>query len=690
MRNNYFKLIFIIILCLSFSNIAISQESSITGYPTNYGVFILIKQAPPKDVIGYNIYRRQKGEKEFLKINEDIIKIDLTEEDVQKILGEDGYFKLKVELKVKDFQQFKEKIKKVGFFLILKYIELFPIASDGRNCFKDSGVEKGKTYEYVLSEIYKEGKETKLEKDIISVKVEPKKLPKPLEIKGYAGENSARLEWKAGKEFGGMMEGEELFTNPVGVNIYKRKEGQEKWEKKKIIAMPPVGEKEETKKDLRTYVDTNLINGIPYYYKLTYYNLVGDESEETDIVQVIPVDKSSPLPPDGLNVKMAENKVQLVWKSNLEEDISHYNIYRSYDAVDFEKTNEQPVKDLEFFDEKLKGGKTHWYYITAVDYSKNESSKSAVLMTIVPDKQPPTPVQLLKVEGKKKEIELQWEKSSVDDLDGYAIYKGSKEDDLVEIATVTSEETKYIDKNLGSGWQIYYAVRVIDRSSNRSGMSNILKAKTIDDEPPAEPVGFSLEESTDYIKLLWTENREQDVAGYKIYRKESNKEDFISIYTAKKGEINYEDKEIKKGIIYSYYITAYDNDNNESEKSEILHSKILDLQPPKTPESFKCYLTKKYLIFTWDKNEEEDLDGYFIYEFDEKEDKYIRINKEPIKDNIYVHQPSTTTYKISATDMSGNESNKSINIYPADQPLPDELKEKLEKMGIKLDEQEKE
>jgi len=677
-------------LILSFLSIVFSQELPISGYPTNYGVFLLIKQEPPKGVIGYNIYRREKGG-EFLKINEDILKIELTEEEVKKILSEDTYFKLKVELEAKDFVQFKEKIKKKGLLVILKYLELFPLVFEGRCYFKDLTAEKGKTYEYIISEIYKDGSEAELEKEILSVKVEPKKLPKPEELKGYAGENSAKLEWKAGKEFSGMMEGEEMFTSPVGVNIYKRKEGEEKWEKKKIIPLPPAGEKEEEKKDLRTHLDTNLVNGIPYYYKLTSYNLAGEESEETDIIKIVPVDKSPPLAPEGVTAKIVENKLKLVWKANLEEDLSHYNIYRSYDSVKFEKINEAPVKGLEFVDEKAEGGKTLWHYITAVDYSGNESNKSEVVMTIVPDIQPPKPVKLIKAEGKKGEIEIEWEKSAETDLDGYAIYKGNKEDNLTEIATVLPENTKYVDKNQSSGVETYYAVVVIDKSTNRSKFSNILKARTIDDEPPEAPTGVALEESMEYIKLSWMENSEPDLAGYKIYRKSATEKEFMPIYTAQKGEKEFVDKEIKKAILYSYYITAYDNDKNESEKSEELTGRILDLQPPTTPKNFKCYLTKKYLVFTWDKIEEEDVAGYFIYVFEDKKDAYVRINKEPIKEILYVTEnlsPNALyqTYKISAVDFSDNESNKSVNIYPTEEPLPKAIKEKLKEMGIKLEE----
>ncbi|MEA1987525.1 MAG: hypothetical protein U9N76_08575 [Candidatus Marinimicrobia bacterium] len=93
-------------------------------------------------------------------------------------------------------------------------------------------------------------------------------------------------------------------------------------------------------------------------------------------------------------------------------------------------------------------------------------------------------------------------------------------------------------------------------------------------ETGINPVG-----STDAISIQWEANSEEDLAGYKIYRAadtSSNQElDFSKIHTASVNFVSpiatateYIDYDVSLKIKYFYYLTAFNQSDNESEHSD--------------------------------------------------------------------------------------------------------------------------
>ncbi len=104
-----------------------------------------------------------------------------------------------------------------------------------------------------------------------------------------------------------------------------------------------------------------------------------------------------------------------------------------------------------------------------------------------------------------------------------------------------------------------------------SNESQPVTITTTDVFPPAAPSGlqaaFSGSMQQLFIDLAWTPNSEPDLAGYNIYRRSSDEQQFQKLNTALLKEPAYRDKAVQPGTKYFYAVTAVDLRNNESPKS---------------------------------------------------------------------------------------------------------------------------
>ena len=98
--------------------------------------------------------------------------------------------------------------------------------------------------------------------------------------------------------------------------------------------------------------------------------------------------------------------------------------------------------------------------------------------------------------------------------------------------------------------------------------------------PPYQPtLIYELKNNSIYLKWTKPEEGSYPINGYLLYKKIGDNEWFL----LKNFDINtleYLDSDIKSGLIYSYYIQAFDSQNNFSEKSNIINIFIKDIMPP--------------------------------------------------------------------------------------------------------------
>ncbi|MBA7697670.1 hypothetical protein ES703_106338 [subsurface metagenome] len=118
----------------------------------------------------------------------------------------------------------------------------------------------------------------------------------------------------------------------------------------------------------------------------------GGERGKPDKPPKPPKDRTPPAAPTDLTAAAdGENQINLSWNENTEDDLDHYNVYRSGDAGG-------PYSEIgsadapTYSDTELAAGTTYYYVVTAVDTSRNESGYSEVASaTTDGEPEPPLP-----------------------------------------------------------------------------------------------------------------------------------------------------------------------------------------------------------------------------------------------------------------------------------------------------------
>jgi len=130
--------------------------------------------------------------------------------------------------------------------------------------------------------------------------------------------------------------------------------------------------------------------------------------------------------------------------------------------------------------------------------------------------------------------------------------------------------SEYRDSDFQFDKNYYYAVRVVSESNPTAegALSEILKVETRDVFPPAPPVNFTTIDETGRVTLFWTPSPSEDVAGYRIFRRnrtETRNESRRLLRESLITGISYRDEDITPDGDYIYEIQAVDAHGNASE-----------------------------------------------------------------------------------------------------------------------------
>lgn len=332
--------------------------------------------------------------------------------------------------------------------------------------------------------------------------------------------------------------------------------------------------------------------------------------------------------------------------------------------------------------------------------------------TILP---PPETTILTLTDRTAYELSFSW--VAVDDAIGYSFYI-----DGVQY-TITSD-TSITLTHLEQNHEYEFYVRVIFEEDIYSAPSNKIVESLIDITPPLRPI--NLQGYANWfnitIDLTWTPNTEPDLAGYNVYVDGVKKnEELITVPEWVHNAV--------EGTTYEYYVTAVDNNGNESNPSESIYRTLIipDADLPPLPDHMcskgeyqrvildwgdKCGIplnppinlvtqpnnTKVILYWgdlyptevtgidysidanevtiTWNPNTDSDLAGYDVYVNGVKHNDTLLTTEE------YVFDITETTHYVyvMAVDNSGHETPSRVIeiIYVAPitiSPIPDQIVE---------------
>jgi uncharacterized protein (TIGR03790 family) len=118
-------------------------------------------------------------------------------------------------------------------------------------------------------------------------------------------------------------------------------------------------------------------------------------------------------------------------------------------------------------------------------------------------------------------------------------------------------------KNLKPGTPYYFRIKVVDPFKNATSKESKFYSPKYTPGPVA---GLSVEEKKGAVSLTWNRSEEEDVTGYKLYRKAAGDEDFELIASFPQSSTTYSDTKVKNDIEYLYMIKTCNKDNELSPK----------------------------------------------------------------------------------------------------------------------------
>ncbi|MCO6497787.1 MAG: hypothetical protein J5I50_09015 [Chitinophagaceae bacterium] len=263
-------------------------------------------------------------------------------------------------------------------------------------------------------------------------------------------------------------------------------------------------------------------------------------------------------------------------------------------------------------------------------------------------------------------INLTWDLNPDVDQFAYYVLRGTARDNMTIISPPV-KDVVYIDsiQHLAAGQTYLYGIQLMNLSQRMSEMSAVRMIKPYKETFVPYPSGISSHWTGDAVQLTWENviNRQEDVVGYRLYRRTKGRTDFTIISENLMGVPGFNDKTANPGASYEYGVTAVNSSGSESLMSPLTSITIPDLAllPPSD-----LYLTNKAdgIAISWP--EEQSAATTVVYRREAQEQNFKKLgeinrgneylDKTAQKGKLYVY---TLRMKSGATE-SENGPEKSI------------------------------
>ena len=120
------------------------------------------------------------------------------------------------------------------------------------------------------------------------------------------------------------------------------------------------------------YFDSDVENGITYYYVVTALNAAGLESSHSNEVSATPVGANILEPPTGLTASAGDQQVELDWNNH--SDAVTYNVYRSTTSGNGYSSIATAVSESSYTDTAVDNETTYYYVVTACYTSEADTT----------------------------------------------------------------------------------------------------------------------------------------------------------------------------------------------------------------------------------------------------------------------------------------------------------------------------
>lgn len=197
----------------------------------------------------------------------------------------------------------------------------------------------------------------------------------------------------------------------------------------------------------------------------------------------------------------------------------------------------------------------------------------------------------LKITQREKEIDLGWTVPAANEngtrpanVAGYNLYR-QKGDAVIKLNDAPLSEARFVDRNFEFGANYQYLVRALSflpgnaslNAAIESNESAALAHTPKDTFPPVAPGPVTIASIGGMVSLFWPLNQETDIAGYNIYRAESEQvppAQWVKLNPQLYKTASFRDDRVQVGKQYFYQLTAVDIYGNESPRSVTVNETV--------------------------------------------------------------------------------------------------------------------
>ena len=274
-------------------------------------------------------------------------------------------------------------------------------------------------------------------------------------------------------------------------------------------------------------------------------------------------------------------QIKIVWRPHSSERIESYEIQRKTPATS--KWEEIETLDgrlqAEYIDLNLEDNVVYHYRVIGKTFDGLETMPSA----LVKAQTKPLPAGILSLKATTnlpRKIALTWEPSKSNDVVKYNIYRSTDDQRGFDvIKTVNAKTLNYEDFVNEDGKVYFYKVSSIDKDGLESNL-NVNSVMGVTLNKLRKPVMTLAQIQGAKAILNWQAGDDRAVS-YTVYK--TIKEGFFKDKTIKYQDITalrFEDKDIVRGVQYSYAIQAVDKNGIHSEitkETELILPKLVEM-----------------------------------------------------------------------------------------------------------------
>jgi fibronectin type 3 domain-containing protein len=222
-----------------------------------------------------------------------------------------------------------------------------------------------------------------------------------------------------------------------------------------------------------SFVDTTVIYGPDYVYRVTAVDSGGNESKRSVSVMARPGDATPPPSPMMVLVTPRGKFTELSWTKPRARDLKGYYVFRGSQATDLIRIvrthlHADSTRYLDRGDgpDGLPPGESYVYGVCAIDNAHNESNMVLAAFR-TPDLSPPAPPNDFRVRPTAGgDIQLLWQPSTSLDVASYTVYRGEDTLSLLRLATVKGHAFR--DSSAVPEARYIYRITSLDSSKNES------------------------------------------------------------------------------------------------------------------------------------------------------------------------------------------------------------------------------